>query len=81
MDDQYPEIAKVFKEFKAEQEKFSYFLGVIDGEVQDEKYIARIADIPTREVLLTQTAALMNSVMSSLARGINLVAEKNNPAA
>lgn len=81
MDDQYPEVAKVFKNFKAEQEKFSYFLGVIDGEVQDEKYIARIADIPTREVLLTQTAALMNSVMSSLARGINLVAEKNNPAA
>lgn len=81
MGEQYPEVANIFKEFKAEQEKFSFFLGVIDGEVQDDKYLARIADIPTREVLLTQTAALMNSVMSSLARGINLVAEKNNPAA
>lgn len=81
MDGQYPEVAKVFKNFKTEQEKFSFFLGVIDGEIQDEKFMARIADIPTREVLLTQTAALMNSVMSGLARGINLVAEKNNPAA
>jgi large subunit ribosomal protein L10 len=81
MDDQYPEVAKVFKEFKIEQEKFSFFLGYIDGEVQDDKYLARIADIPSREVLLTQTAALINCVMSSLARGINAVAEKNNPAA
>jgi large subunit ribosomal protein L10 len=81
MGEQYPEVAKVFKEFKVEQEKFSFFLGVIDGEVHDEKYMAMIASIPTKDVLLTQTAALMNSVMSSLARGINAVAEKNNPAA
>jgi large subunit ribosomal protein L10 len=81
MGEQYPEVAKVFKEFKAEQEKFSFFLGVIDGAVHDEKYMAKIASIPTKDVLLTQTAALINIVMSNVARGINAVAEKNNPAA
>jgi large subunit ribosomal protein L10 len=81
MGEQYPEIAKVFKTFKAEQEKFSFFLGVIDGAVQDEKYLARIADIPSKEVLLTQTAAMINTVMANVARGIKAVAEKNNPAA
>jgi large subunit ribosomal protein L10 len=81
MGDQYTEVSKVFKEFKAEQEKFSFFLGVIDGAVQDEKYLTRIADIPSKEVLLTQTAALINTVMSNVARGIKAVAEKNSPAA
>lgn len=81
MGDQYTEVSKVFKDFKAEQEKFSFFLGVIDGAVQDEKYLARIADIPSREVLLTQTAAMINTVMANVARGIKAVAEKNTPAA
>jgi len=80
MGEQYPEVAKVFKEFKVGQEKFSFFLGVIDGAVHDEKYMSKLADIPSREVLLTQTAALINCVMSNLARGINAVAEKNAQA-
>lgn len=80
MGEQYTEVAKVFKDFKAEQEKFSFFLGVIDGAVHDEKYMAKLANIPSREVLQTQTAALINCVISNLARGIKAVAEKNSVA-
>mgnify|MGYP001557670109 CR=1 FL=1 len=87
--EQVGEVAKVLKEFKAEVENFSYFSGMLDSTVYDENEIAKIADLPSKEVLLakvmslvngpsTQIAMGMNQVMSSLARGIQAVAEKNN---
>ncbi|MGL4370117.1 MAG: 50S ribosomal protein L10 [Spirochaetota bacterium] len=81
MDDQVGEIAKVFKEFKKEQDKFSFFLGMIEGVVFDEKNIQKLADLPTKEGLLCQIAGGMNQVMASVARGIQAVAEKNGDAA
>lgn len=83
------DIAQVLKEFKKTHEQFSYFLGVIDKSTYDEKSIQRIADLPSKEVLLAQLmsglnsparviASGMNQIMSSLARGIKAVAEKNN---
>ncbi len=89
--DQIGDIAQVLKEFKKEHESFSYFLGVIDKSTYDEKSIQRIADLPSKEVLFAQImsglnsparviASGMNQIMSSLARGIKAVAEKNNLA-
>ena len=81
-------VAKVLKEFKAEQENFRYFIGVFDNVVYDENAVKKVADLPSREVLLAQTMMLingpasgiaigMNQIMASLARGIKAVAEKN----
>lgn len=82
------EAAKVLKEFHKEQEKFSFSIGVMENVVYTEDQVKRIADLPSREVLLSQAMSLingpttkiaigMNQVMASLARGINAVAEKN----
>ena len=81
MDDQVGDIAKVFRDFKKEQEKFSFFLGIVEGVVYDEKGVQKLADLPTKDGLLCQIAGGMNQVMASLARGIQAVAEKNGDAA
>lgn len=80
------EVAKVLKEFAKEQEKFSFSAGVIDNVVYNDEQVRRIADLPSKEVLLSQTMSLingpargiavgMNQIMASLARGIKAVAE------
>lgn len=83
------DVAKALKEFAKVNDKFSFTAGVIDKVVYDESQIKRIADLPSKEVLLSQTMSLingpatgiavgMNQIMASLARGINAVAEANN---
>lgn len=82
------EAAKILKDFKKEQENFRFSLGIMDNVVYNEEQIRKIADIPSKEVLISQIMSLinapasniamvMNQTISSLARGINAVAEKN----
>lgn len=87
--DQIGDVAKVLKEFSEKNDKFSFFAGVIDKVVYGKNDIKRIADLPSKEVLLSQTMAMingpartiatgMNQIMASLARGIKAVAEAKN---
>ncbi len=82
------ETAKILKEFKKEQENFRFSLGIMDNIAYNEEQIKKIADIPSKEVLISQIMSLinasasniamvMNQTIASLARGINAVAEKN----
>ncbi len=83
------DIAQVLKKFKKDQESFDFYLGIIENSIYDSKELERIADLPSKEVLLGQVLSLinaptskiamgMNEIMASLARGINAVAEQNN---
>ena len=87
--DQIGDVAKVLKEFSDKNDKFSFFAGVIDRVVYGKNDIKRIADLPSKEVMLSQTMAMingpartiatgMNQIMASLARGIKAVAEAKN---
>ncbi len=82
------EPAKVLKDFNKEIEVFKFSVGVMDNVVYTGEQVRRIADLPSKEVLLSQTMSLINGpgtkiaiginqIMASLARGINAVAEKN----
>jgi len=86
--DEIGEVAKVLKEFSAENEKFSFSAGVLDKVVYNQEQIKRIADLPSKEVVLSQLLSVINGpargiavgtnqIMASLARGIKAVAEKN----
>ncbi len=86
--DDVGEIAKVLRDFAKEQEKFAFSLGVLDNVVYNADQVKQIADLPSREILLSQVMSLVNGpgtkiaiginqIMASLARGINAVAEKN----
>lgn len=87
--DQVGEVAKALKDFGKDVEKFSYSVGVLDSVVYTEEQIKRIADLPSREAVLSQVLSMvnaparsiatgMNQIMASLARGINAVAEAQN---
>ena len=88
LNDQIAEAAKVLKEFGEAQEKFSFSIGVLDSVLYDQSQMKRIANLPSKEVLLSQTMSLINGpatgiamgmkqIMASLARGIQATAEKN----
>lgn len=82
------EAAKVLKAFNKDQENFTFSVGIMDNVVYTEDQIKRIADLPTKEVLLAQTMSLingpaskvaigLNQIMASVARAVKAVAEKN----
>ena len=87
--EQIGEVAKALKEFGKDVEKFRYSVGILDNVIYTEDQIKSIADLPSREVVLSQVLSMvnaparsiasgMNQIMASLARGINAVAEARN---
>ncbi len=87
--DEIGEVAKVLKDFKSEENNFSFSIGYIENTLYNEAEVEKIASLPSREVVLAQTMSMinapatqiamgMNQIMASLARGIKAVAEANN---
>lgn len=83
-----PAVAKVLRDFGKDNDKLKITAGVMESTYFDAKGIAAIADLPSREQILAQLAAMLNSpatkiagtlnnVIASLARGIKSVAEQN----
>ena len=60
--------AKVVKNFTAEFEKPVMKAGVLDGSLLDAATIKTLADLPSREVLLSQLLGLLQAPASALAR-------------
>lgn len=86
------EAAQIIKNFSKGQENFSYNLGVMDNVIYGKDQLKKIADLPTKDELLSQIMSLLNGpassiammqkqVISSLARGIKAVAEQNEQSA
>lgn len=86
--DDVPAVAKVLRDFGKENDKLKVVAAVMESTYYDEKGVATIADLPSREQVLAQLAAMLNApatkiagtlsnIMASLARGIRSVAEKN----
>lgn len=86
--DDVPAVAKVLRDFGKENDKLKITAAVMESTYYDAKGVATIADLPSREQVLAQLAAMLNSpatkiagtlnnIMASLARGIRSVAEKN----
>ena len=46
------QVAKVLKEFKKEHETFDFSLGIIDKVIYNEELVKKIADLPSKEVVL-----------------------------
>lgn len=61
---------------KENKETFRILGGIWGGEYRNTAYMRSIANIPAREVLLSQLAFLLKSPMQKLAIGINEVAKK-----
>ena len=73
---------KVLKTFAKENKALELKGGMIDGAVADAAHANAIADLPSREELLSTVLATMLNPMSQIARVVDLIREqKENEAA
>ena len=73
--------ARVLAEFAKKANKLEIKAGVVEGRVYDAAGMAKIADIPSREVLLGRLLGSMQSPVANLARVLNQIAEKDSAPA
>jgi large subunit ribosomal protein L10 len=73
MNEEISEIAKTLDDFAKDYEKFSYSAGILDRTIYTRDQIKRIADLPSMDVLLSQTMSLINGPARGIATGINQV--------
>lgn len=74
-DDATTAAAAISKNLKA-MPALEFKASAIDGEIYDAKATKAIAEIPSREVLLSRLLGSFKSPMASFARVINAIAEK-----
>jgi len=63
--------AKTIKSFVKEFQKPEVKTGILDGDILDVAQITALADLPSREVLLSQLLAVINAPATQLARTLN----------
>ena len=73
--------ARVLAEFAKKADKLEIKAGVVEGTVYDAAGMAKIAEIPSREVLLSRLLGSMQSPITNLSRVLNQIAEKDGEAA
>ena len=72
--------AKVVSDFAKGNEKFAIMAGAYGGKILDKAGVQTLANIPSKEVLLSQLLGLMQSPVSGLARVILALAAKKTEA-
>ena len=73
--------ARVIAEFAKKAPKLEFKAGVVEGIYYDVKGIEKIAQIPSREVLISKLLGSLQSPVANFARVIKQIAEKNGEAA
>ena len=74
--------ARVIAEFAKKNPKLELVAGVVENGYYDENGIKAIAEVPNREILLGRLLGSMQSPISSFARVLKQIAEKDEaPAA
>ncbi|MDZ4789475.1 MAG: 50S ribosomal protein L10 [Blastochloris sp.] len=68
--------AKILKNFSSEFQKPKVRVGLVGEVILDADQVAKIADLPSREVLLSQLLGLLNTPAQRLARIINTPASQ-----
>ena len=68
--------ARVICEFAKKAPALEVKAGVVEGQAMDAKGVAQIAEIPSREVLLSRLLGSWQSPVTNLARVIKQIAEK-----
>lgn len=69
--------AKVVSENAKTVKAIEVKCGLMDGAYIDAETVAKLAAIPSKEVLLAQLLGLLQSPLSGLARAVQQIAEKN----
>lgn len=72
--------AKVLKEYAEKIESFQILGGYLDGKVVDKDTVNKLADIPSKEVLLAKFLGSIKSPLYGLAYALQAVVDKNGEA-
>ena len=73
--------ASILNKFMKDAKALEFKAGVIEGTCYDAKGMSVVADIPSRDVLLSRLLGSFQSPMGSFARVIKAIAEKQPEAA
>ena len=73
--------ARILAKFAKTADKLEIKAGVVEGTVYDAAGIAVIANIPSREELISKLLGSLQSPITNLARVLNQIAEKGDGAA
>ena len=68
--------ARIIAKFAKTAKELEIKAGVVEGQLYDAAGMAAIADIPSREVLLSRLLGSMQSPITNMARVLNQIAEK-----
>lgn len=72
--------ARVLSEFAKKADKLEIKAGIVEGTLYDAKGMAAIANIPSREVLISRLLGSMQSPVTNFARVLNQISEKDGAA-
>ncbi|MBS4534051.1 50S ribosomal protein L10 [Clostridium sp. D2Q-14] len=70
--------AKVTNDFAKEHDNLELKAGIVEGDMLGLEKIIDLANLPSKEQLLTQLAVGLNAPISKLARGIQAIVDKEN---
>ena len=73
--------AKVLKEYASKIESFEILAGYLDGAVVDAETVNKLADIPSKEVLLAKLLGSIKSPLYNFAYAIQAIIDKDGEAA
>ena len=73
--------AKVLKEYAEKIESFQILAGYLDGEVVGVETVNRLAEIPSKEVLIAKLLGSIKSPLYGLAYALQAVVDKDGEAA
>ena len=73
--------AKVLKEYASKIESFEILAGYLDGAVVDKATVEKLADIPSKEVLIAKLLGSIKSPLYSFAYAIQAIVDKDGAPA
>lgn len=68
-----PTVAKVLSDFAKDNEALQVVVGCLDAQLLDQASVARIASLPSKEVLLAQVCGTMKAPIAGLANVLNIL--------
>lgn len=73
--------ARILAEFAKKAPKLEFKAGVVEGVYYDAQGLEKVAQIPSREVLISKLLGSLQSPIANMARVLKQIAEKNGEAA
>ncbi len=68
--------ARILKKFISDKKKMEIKCGIYEGKAVDTKVVDALADLPTKEVLISMLLGTLNETVAKLARTLKAIADK-----